>query len=112
MPISKDQKSAVSPYVSDKNAECWALALCRMRGAALKLGQMLSIHDEFLVPAPILAALDIVHQGADVMPRSQLNQVLEAELVREWSSKLTSFDYELSAAASIEQSQRMDSTLP
>ncbi|WOG86834.1 hypothetical protein DCAR_0206053 [Daucus carota subsp. sativus] len=24
-----------------------------MRGAALKLGQMLSIHDEFLVPAPV-----------------------------------------------------------
>ncbi|KAK1384973.1 protein ABC transporter 1, mitochondrial [Heracleum sosnowskyi] len=105
-PISKDQKSAVSPFLSDKNAERLALALCRMRGAALKLGQMLSIQDESLVPAPLLAALDIVRQGADVMPRSQLNQVLEAELGPQWSSKLTSFDYEPLAAASIGQVHR------
>ncbi|EYU46889.1 hypothetical protein MIMGU_mgv1a009701mg [Erythranthe guttata] len=74
-----------------------------MRGAALKLGQMLSIQDESLVPAPILAALDIVRQGADRMPRNQLNQVLDAELGSNWSSNLTSFDYEPMAAASIGQ---------
>lgn len=50
-----------------------------------------------------MAALDIVRQGADVMPRSQLNQVLEAELGPNWSSKLISFDYEPLAAASIGQ---------
>lgn len=77
-----------------------------MRGAALKLGQMLSIQDESLVPAPILAALDIVRQGADVMPRAQLNQVLDAELGPGWSSKLTSFDYEPLASASIGQVHR------
>ncbi|KAL9168195.1 hypothetical protein ABFS82_04G000500 [Erythranthe guttata] len=77
-----------------------------MRGAALKLGQMLSIQDESLVPAPILAALDIVRQGADRMPRNQLNQVLDAELGSNWSSNLTSFDYEPMAAASIGQVHR------
>lgn len=51
----------------------------------------------------ILAALDIVRQGADVMPRSQLDSVLDAELGPEWSSKLSSFDYEPLAAASIGQ---------
>ncbi|XP_022757699.1 protein ABC transporter 1, mitochondrial isoform X2 [Durio zibethinus] len=105
-PNSNDKQSAVSPFLSEKNAERLALALCRMRGAALKLGQMLSIQDESLVPAPILAALDIVRQGADVMPRSQLNQVLDAELGPGWSSKLTSFDYEPLAAASIGQVHR------
>ncbi|KAA3475127.1 aarF domain-containing protein kinase 4 [Gossypium australe] len=102
-PNSNEKQSAVSPFLSEKNAERLALALCRMRGAALKLGQMLSIQDESLVPAPILAALDIVRQGADVMPRSQLNQVLDAELGPGWSTKLTSFDYEPLAAASIGQ---------
>ncbi|KAL4596376.1 hypothetical protein ACB092_12G160000 [Castanea dentata] len=102
-PPSQDKKSALSPFLSEKNAERLALALCRMRGAALKIGQMLSIQDESLVPAPILAALDIVRQGADVMPRSQLNQVLDAELGPDWSSKLISFDYEPIAAASIGQ---------
>ncbi|CAI0470131.1 unnamed protein product [Linum tenue] len=100
---AEGKQSAISPFLSEKNAERLALALCRMRGAALKVGQMLSIQDESLVPAPILAALDIVRQGADVMPRKQLNQVLDAELGSDWSTKLTSFDYEPLAAASIGQ---------
>ncbi|KAL9659713.1 hypothetical protein QQ045_024522 [Rhodiola kirilowii] len=100
---SPENQSAISPFLSDKNAERLANALCRMRGAALKIGQMLSIQDESLVPAPILAALDIVRQGADVMPRSQLDQVLNAELGPDWISKLKSFDYEPMAAASIGQ---------
>ncbi|XP_010240829.1 PREDICTED: protein ABC transporter 1, mitochondrial [Nelumbo nucifera] len=103
---NSQDKEYFSPFLSEQNAERLALALCRMRGAALKLGQMLSIQDESLVPAPILAALDIVRQGADVMPRSQLNQVLDTELGREWSSKLRSFDYEPMAAASIGQVHR------
>ena len=37
------------------------------------------------------------------MPRSQLNQVLDAELGPDWSSKLITFDYEPMAAASIGQ---------
>ncbi|TKY52390.1 AarF domain-containing protein kinase 4 [Spatholobus suberectus] len=102
-PNPQGNQSALSPFLSEKNAERLALALCRMRGAALKIGQMLSIQDESLVPAPILAALEIVRQGADVMPKSQLNQVLNAELGPGWSSKLISFDYEPIAAASIGQ---------
>ncbi|GLJ19056.1 hypothetical protein SUGI_0342050 [Cryptomeria japonica] len=96
-------QSAISPFLSEQNAERLALALCRMRGAALKLGQMLSIQDESLIPAPILSALEIVRQGADVMPREQLNNVLTAELGTNWQSKLRSFDYEPMAAASIGQ---------
>jgi ABC1 atypical kinase-like domain len=44
-----------------------------------------------------------VRQGADVMPKKQLNSVLDAELGTDWSSKLKSFDYEPLAAASIGQ---------
>ncbi|EEE54439.1 hypothetical protein OsJ_01512 [Oryza sativa Japonica Group] len=102
------KRSAMSPFLSDQNAERIALALCRMRGAALKVGQMLSIQDESLVPPPVLAALDIVRQGADVMPRKQLNSVLDAELGQDWSSKLTSFDYEPLAAASIGQVAKLE----
>ncbi|KAF9619426.1 hypothetical protein IFM89_007001 [Coptis chinensis] len=105
-PMTEDKQSALSPFLSEQNAERLALGLCRMRGAALKLGQMLSIQDESLVPAPILAALDIVRQGADVMPKSQLNEVLAAELGTNWTSKLQSFDYEPLAAASIGQVHR------
>ncbi|WOL20699.1 protein ABC transporter 1, mitochondrial [Canna indica] len=106
MPNTDGKQSAISPFISEQNAERLALALCRMRGAALKLGQMLSIQDESLVPAPILTALDIVRQGADVMPSKQLNDVLDSELGPDWKSKLRSFDYEPIAAASIGQVHR------
>ncbi|XP_010456133.1 PREDICTED: protein ABC transporter 1, mitochondrial [Camelina sativa] len=105
-PATQDNKPALSSIMSKENAERLALGLCEMRGAALKVGQMLSIQDESLVPAPILNALEYVRQGADVMPRSQLNPVLDAELGPNWQSKLTSFDYEPIAAASIGQVHR------
>lgn len=44
-----------------------------------------------------------MRQGADVMPKKQLNSVLDAELGKDWSSKLKSFDFEPLAAASIGQ---------
>jgi len=50
-------------FVSDANAERLAEALCTMRGAALKLGQMLSIQDENLIPPQLAIALDRVRQG-------------------------------------------------
>ncbi|CAA0393064.1 Protein ABC transporter 1 [Arabidopsis thaliana] len=105
-PMTPDNQPALSSLMSKENAERLALGLCEMRGAALKVGQMLSIQDESLVPAPILNALEYVRQGADVMPRSQLNPVLDAELGSNWQSKLTSFDYEPLAAASIGQVHR------
>ncbi|XP_024533983.1 protein ABC transporter 1, mitochondrial [Selaginella moellendorffii] len=96
----------LSPFLSDKNAERLALGLCRMRGAALKLGQMLSIQDETIIPAPILAALETVRQGADVMPKQQLHEVLVAELGPEWRERLQIFDDQPMAAASIGQVHR------
>lgn len=105
-PATQGNQPALSSLLSEENAERLALGLCEMRGAALKVGQMLSIQDESLVPAPILNALELVRQGADVMPGSQLNPVLDAELGPNWQSKLTSFDYEPLAAASIGQVHR------
>lgn len=48
-----EQKPTYSPYLTEANAERLANALCRMRGAALKLGQMLSIQDENLLPPQV-----------------------------------------------------------
>jgi aarF domain-containing kinase len=50
--------------MSDANAERLAETLCKMRGAALKLGQMLSIQDEGLLPEPLVKVLTTTREGA------------------------------------------------
>ena len=92
-----------SSFLSESNAERLAEALCRMRGAALKLGQMLSIQDENVMPPQFQAALERVRAGADVMPRRQLEKVLNSELGSEWRERVQEFDDQPLAAASIGQ---------
>lgn len=46
-------RSPYSSFMTEDNAERLANALCRMRGAALKLGQMLSIQDENVLPPQV-----------------------------------------------------------
>ena len=53
-----------SAVMSEANAERLANALCRMRGAALKLGQMLSIQDDNVLPPAFQTALERVRAGA------------------------------------------------
>eukprot|EP00967_Tisochrysis_lutea_P032489 scaffold38405_cov23-Tisochrysis_lutea.AAC.1 len=62
-----ENKPLYSPYLTESNAERLANALCRMRGAALKLGQMLSIQDENIMPPQVLAALGRALVAADLM---------------------------------------------
>ncbi|KAG7557375.1 Plant self-incompatibility S1 [Arabidopsis suecica] len=50
-PMTQDNQPALSSFMSKESADRLALGLCEMRGAALKFGKILSIHDESLVPA-------------------------------------------------------------
>ena len=106
-----------SVFLTEANAERLAVALCRMRGAALKLGQMLSIQDESVVPPAIAKALERVREGADVMPASQLMEAIEGHLGKDWSApngsikdggnvEVIAFSNEPLAAASIGQVHR------
>lgn len=97
---------------TDANADRLAATLCRMRGAALKMGQMLSIQDESLLPPALTRALKQVRQGADAMPNYQLVEQLRSQLGdgsdndNMWREKFVSFDDRPFAAASIGQVHR------
>lgn len=77
--------------------------LARLRGAAMKVGQLLSMDaGELLTPelAEILARL---RENATPMPMSQLVTVLEAQWGTDWESRFTQFSFTPAAAASIGQ---------
>ena len=61
---------------NDANAQRLSNSLRRMRGAAMKLGQMLSIQDESIAPPALTNALTQVRKGAEAMPAHQLVQQL------------------------------------
>ena len=95
-----------SAVASDANADRLAAHLCRMRGAALKLGQMLSMQDEAFLAPPLARALARVRGSADAMPMYQLNSVLTEELGTDWRENFETFEDLPFAAASIGEVHR------
>ncbi|KAL6470874.1 hypothetical protein MHYP_G00195240 [Metynnis hypsauchen] len=92
-----------SPLLSEANAERIVDTLCKVRGAALKLGQMLSIQDNSFISPQLQKIFERVRQSADFMPAWQMNKVLDEELGCSWREKLLSFQDKPFAAASIGQ---------
>eukprot|EP01052_Picozoa_sp_SAG31_P024364 SAG31_NODE_2068_length_6521_cov_6.298194_3_plen_288_part_00 len=92
-----------SALLSEANASTLAAELCRMRGAALKVGQMLSLQDSQVLPAPLAQALDAVRTTANVMPPAQLHEVMSDALGPNWHSKFAHFGERPVAAASVGQ---------
>ncbi|XP_034023767.1 atypical kinase COQ8B, mitochondrial [Thalassophryne amazonica] len=92
-----------SPLLSEANAERIVSTLCKVRGAALKIGQMLSIQDNTFINPHLQKIFERVRQSADFMPTWQMNKVLEEELGSGWRDNLLSFEEKPFAAASIGQ---------
>lgn len=92
-------------FLSSKNTDLLVKKLSRMRGAALKLGQMISFQDENL-PGPIREVLQRVQDSADYMPTYQLERVMSAEFGSEWRNLFAEFNDIPIAAASIGQVHR------
>ena len=95
-----------SVVLTDANAERIVETLCRVRGAALKIGQMLSIQDTALINPQVSAIFERVRQSADYMPTWQLQRVMIEEFGTSWRDKFQEFNEQPFAAASIGQVHR------
>lgn len=104
--VGLGSSASAHPAVTPANAQRLTNTLGRMRGAALKLGQMLSIQDSALIPPELAEILDRVRYAADRMPDQQLEDVMNHELGHDWRSRVKEFDPVPIAAASIGQVHR------
>ncbi len=103
------------PTVSDMlltpaNARRIADELSRLRGAAMKVGQLLSMDAGDIIPPALADILGRLRSDAVSMPMSQLVNVLEGEWGSEWSRNFSRFTFTPTAAASIGQVHRAITT--
>lgn len=84
--------------------------LSKLRGAAMKLGQMISMDAGDVLPVELTEILARLRDSAHYMPPAQLNKVLIAEWGADWRRRFRHFEATPIAAASIGQVHR--ATLP
>ncbi|KAJ9115503.1 hypothetical protein QFC22_005261 [Naganishia vaughanmartiniae] len=103
---STGQSSTGSIFMSEANIRRLVDKLSKMRGAALKLGQFMSIQDTNVLPEQLERVLQQVQANADYMPDWQLEKVMRTELGPDWESAFSDFPRVPIAAASIGQVHR------
>lgn len=85
------------------NATRIADQLSQLRGAAMKVGQLLSMDAGDMLPPELAVILSRLRANATPMPPRQLTRVLVQELGEDWQQHFAQFSFHPLAAASIGQ---------
>lgn len=107
----RELASGKRPRMSDlmltpANARKVTGKLAEMRGAAMKLGQLLSMDTGDFVPPELAEILSRLRADAEPMTDAQLSKILIKQWGENWQAKLSAFDARPIAAASIGQVHR------
>jgi len=98
--------NAFEVLFNPRNGEKLAKRFSHLRGAAMKMGQLLSMESADLLPPAFTQALALLRSDANPMPLSQLRRLLGREYGKGWQNRFSEFDFEPLAAASIGQVHR------
>lgn len=104
--LSGQKVASKDLILSQSNIEHLTHHLVQMRGAAMKLGQLLSMDAGDLLPEELTAILSRLRANGTSMPLPALNKRLEEDWGQDWSSQFVHFSFHPIAAASIGQVHR------
>ena len=88
------------------NALKVAHQLAHLRGAAMKVGQLLSMDAGDILPRELADILGRLRSDAHHVPQHQVRAVLDGQWGRDWSKRFAHFSFQPIAAASIGQVHR------
>lgn len=92
-----------SVLLTPANARKLTERLSEMRGAAMKIGQLLSMDEGHILPPELSTILASLREDAHQMPLGQVGAVLKREWGEDWTGRFHRFDFTPIAAASIGQ---------
>jgi predicted unusual protein kinase regulating ubiquinone biosynthesis (AarF/ABC1/UbiB family) len=102
--IGNGKRPAVSDLLlTPANAQRLADRLSEMRGAAMEVGQLLSMEAGDILPDPLPDILSRLRDQAHTMPLGQVANVLDDAWGADWKRKFRRFNFTPMAAASIGQ---------